>query len=447
MKILLVDDEEDMSLVFSSIARDENIEVRNVDTAEQGIEIAGEDEIGAVFLDLRLPGMDGLEALRQIKGRYPDLPVTIITGHETIETAVEAIKVGAYDYLVKPIPLEKLKVAVRNAAKLNQLCRRVRSLQEKVEGKVTLENIIGSSPKMRELFDSVRRIAGLDVMVLLLGETGTGKEMVSHAIHWESDRRNKPFMPIDCAALHENLFESELFGHEKGAFTGASKQHIGRLEMAHGGTVFLDEVGNIPLQLQAKLLRVVERGEIIRVGGKEFKRVDVRIICATNADLEQAVSEGKFREDLYHRINVFPICLPPLRERTGDIETLAMFFLEKYNRELKKNVRRIAVDAITILNGYDWPGNVRELENVIKRAVIMASAEVLPSHLAIGLRKEKGVEKEKGEEMTLRNFRKSVEKPFIQEMLARHQWNKRKVAQILEIDNKTLLSRIRQYGS
>lgn len=464
MKILLVDDEEDMNTIFSSVANDEGIEVTVVDTAEKGIEIVCANEIGAVFLDLKLPGMNGMDALREIKSKNSEIPVVIITGYETVETAVEAIKLGAYDYLVKPIPLEKLKVTIRNAARTYQLSRKVRSLQEKVAGRVTLENIVGSSARMHDLFSSIRRIAGFDVTVLLLGETGTGKEMAARAIHSESGREHNPFVPIDCATLPEHLFESQLFGHEKGAFTGAGQEHIGRFEQADRGTIFLDEIGNIPIQLQAKLLRVVETGEIARVGGKEVKRIDVRIICATNVDLEEAVSEGKFREDLYHRINVFPIRLPPLRERDGDIEILSTFFLEKYNREFSKNVRWLTKDAISILNGYDWPGNVRELENVTKRAVIMASSEISPTHLPIavpapapetvaplspggrGKGEEDETENIEMEDMPLREFRECYEKPFIHKILIRHNWNKKKVAETLGIDYKTLLSRIKEYN-
>ncbi len=444
MKVLLIDDEEDMNLIFSSITKDEGYEIIAVDTAERGISVVSEDDIGAVFLDLKLPGMDGMSALRKIKGEKPELPVVIITGYETIETAVEAIKLGAYDYFVKPIPLEKLKVTIRNAVTAHQLESKVRRLQDRVSGRITLENIIGSSPQMQELFAEIRRISMFDVSVLLLGETGTGKEMAASAIHWESARSDKPFVPIDCASLPENLIESELFGHEKGAFTGASQERIGRFETANGGTVFLDEIGNIPLPLQAKLLRVVEQGEITKVGGKELKQVDVRIVCATNVDLGKAVSEGKFREDLFHRINVFPVQLPPLRERNGDIEILAMFFLEKYNREFGKNVRLITKESLNILNLYDWPGNVRELENVIKRAVIMAATEILPMHLSISSEKPARIP-EYGD-MTLKDLRESVEKPFIMKSLVKRNWNRRKTAQFLAIDYKTLLSKIRNYN-
>ncbi len=446
MKILLIDDEEDMKLIFSAIAREEGYGFETAETAETGLKLANSGSVGAVFLDLKLPGMDGIAALKKIKGENPELPVVIITGHETVETAVEAIKLGAYDYFVKPISLEKLKVTVRNVVRTYELSSKVRRLQEEVKSKVAIENIIGLSPQMNNLLASIRKISGFNITVLLLGETGTGKEMAARAIHWESSRHDKPFVPIDCATLPENLIESELFGYEKGTFTGANRERRGRFETADGGTVFLDEIGNIPLTLQSKLLRVVERGEITKLGGEKIEKVDVRIICATNIDLEKAVSEGKFREDLFHRINVFPINLPPLRERNGDIETLAMFFLEKYNREFKKNVKWISEDALDILNNYNWPGNVRELENVIKRAIIMAAAEILPMHLFVGSQKQNKMEFSENRGTTLRELKQSSEKPFITESLRKHKWNKSKAARALGIDYKTLLVKIEEYN-
>lgn len=446
MKILLIDDEEDMNLIFSAIALEEGYGFETAETAETGLKLANSGNVGAVFLDLKLPGMDGIAALKKIKGENPELPVVIITGHETVETAVEAIKLGAYDYFIKPISLEKLKVTIRNVVRIYELSSKVRRLQEEVKSKVATENIIGSSPQMNNLLASIRKISGFNITVLLLGETGTGKEMAARAIHWESSRYGKSFVPIDCATLPENLIESELFGYEKGTFTGANREHKGRFETADGGTVFLDEIGNIPLPLQSKLLRVVERGEITKLGGEKIGKVDVRIICATNIDLEKAVSEGKFREDLFHRINVFPINLPPLRERNGDIETLAMFFLEKYNREFKKNVKWISEDALGILNNYNWPGNVRELENVIKRAIIMAITEILPMHLLVGSQKQDKMEFSENRGTTLRELKQFSEKPFITESLQKHKWNKSKAARALGIDYKTLLVKIEEYN-
>ncbi len=329
-KILLIDDDKDMQWVFSSIIGEGDWEVLTADTGELGIGLVKDKEVHLVFLDLKLPGIDGLAVLKELKGSDPELPVVMITGYETVETAVESMRLGAYDYIIKPVSADKIKVIARNALQAYRLAAKVESLEKKLEDRVLIADIIGDSLPMQALFGSVRQVGPYDITVLLNGQTGTGKEMAARAIHWESKRRDKLFVPIDCATLPESLVESQLFGHEKGAFTGADRSQIGRFEQANGGTVFLDEVANIPLSLQAKLLRIVERKELMHIGGKDIIKVDVRFICATNVDLEEMVGSGRFREDLYHRINVFPIRLPTLKERDGDIALLTRFFMKKH---------------------------------------------------------------------------------------------------------------------
>ena len=323
------------------------------------------------------------------------------------------------------------------------------SLEKKLKGRILIADIIGDSPPMQALFESIRQVGPYDITVLLNGQTGTGKEMAARAIHWESKRRDKPFVPIDCATLPESLIESQLFGHEKGAFTGADTSQVGRFEQAGGGTVFLDEVANIPLLLQAKLLRIVETKELMRIGGKDIIKVDVRFICATNVDLEEMTKSGRFREDLYHRINVFPIRLPTLKERDGDIALLTRFFMKKYSNELGKGEIRLSPQAEEFLCAYHWPGNVRELENAIKSAVLMAEEELLPEHLPQKISRLSvdvpHLLDKLPEGKTLREVREMAEKPFIEAVLRKNNGNKVKTARNLGVDYKTLLSRIRQY--
>ena len=445
-KILLIDDDRDMSWLFSSVISDDGYEIMATARGAEGVLLAEKPEVGLVFLDLKLPDMDGMEVLRKIKKHHSSLPVIMITGYETVESAVEAMKSGAYDYVVKPLPLDRLKIIIRNALQVHRLTSKVEALEKRLQERITTSDIIGNSPPMKRLFDCLRRVGPYDITVLLYGETGSGKEMVAKAIHEESGRRHQPFVPIDCATLPESLVESELFGYEKGAFTGAERTRPGRFEMADGGSVFLDEITNIPRHIQAKLLRIVEKGELTRLGGKELIKVDVRMIYATNIDLKEAVSSGKFREDLYHRINVFPITLSPLRERNGDISLLMRFFLEKYNRQLNKKVKHFSPQVEELFQEYHWPGNVRELENVIKSALLMAGEEVLPEHLSFKIEKRVDKFTEKVlPDTPLRESISSLEKTIITKSLKENHLNRRKTAAALRIDYKTLLSKIKEY--
>lgn len=375
--LLIVDDEPDILLVMSANLRKEGYEV---DTAEDGIEalrkIEGRD-YDAVVVDHQMPRITGMEFLRRLRdgqaGRGPaaDIPVIVVTAYGTIEMAVKAMKDGAYSYLAKPVSFEDLSLQVKNAVERRRLSRELQDLRLEVEGRYRFGNILGANPRMREIFQLVRTVAETDATVLIQGESGTGKELIARAIHYNSGRKDRPFVVVSCSALPETLLESELFGHERGAFTGAIRQRIGRFEFADGGTVFLDEIGEMPMAVQLKLLRVLQEREVERVGGNQVIKVDVRVIAATNKDLQAAMGEKLFRDDLFYRLNVVPVRIPPLRERLDDVPLLTAHFLEKYNEKNRKQIRSIAPEALAALCRYPFPGNVRELENIIERAVIM----------------------------------------------------------------------------
>lgn len=337
-----------------------------------------------VLLDVMMPVLDGLDALKEIKKRDEQLPVIMLTADHTVEKAVEAMKLGAYDYLLKPVLEDKLRILIQNAMEKYALSQELRRLKNQLQEKHVFSNIIGSSPKMKEIFAQLESVLNTDVSILIHGESGTGKELIARAIHYNSHRRNGPFVDINCAAIPETLLESELFGHEKGAFTGAIERRQGRFEQADGGTLFLDEVGEMSLITQAKILRVIQEKSFDPVGGKKKVQVDVRIIAATNKDLEAEVKAKNFREDLYYRIAVFPIYLPPLRERREDIPLLVFHFLNKYSQEFGKRISSVSPKAMEALLTHPWKGNIRELENVIQRALILSrnnerlELEVLP---------------------------------------------------------------------
>ncbi len=339
-----------------------------------------------VLLDIMLPGLDGLETLKRIKQLDPDLPVIMLSAQGSIEVAVESLRLGAFDYFAKPIDLQKLEPALRNAIKNYDLIKEVQNLKDEIKKEYSFDNIISADSKMQEVFKLVTKVLNNDITVLIYGESGTGKELIARAIHYNGRRKDKPFVVVNCASIPRELLESELFGHEKGSFTGAHQRKLGKFEIANGGTIFLDEVGELEMLLQAKLLRVIQEREFERVGGTELIKTDVRIISATNRDLKQAVESKQFREDLFYRLNSFPIFIPPLRHRKGDILVLAQHFLENFNKKLNKTIKGFSKRGLKLIYEYPWPGNIREMENTIERCMIISDREIidiedLPAHL------------------------------------------------------------------
>ena len=372
--VLIVDDEPDMVENCARILRRAGYRCLTATDPHRALALLESDAPDLLLTDLKMPGMDGMELLRRARDLDPSLPVIMITAFATIESAVAAVKEGAFDYLPKPFTLDQLQVAVERAIRQRQLQVENRNLRQQLQATFGLENVIGRSPAMTRVFELVKKAARSEANILVLGESGTGKELIARAVHANSPRASQPFVPVDCASLPEQLLESELFGHEKGAFTGAIKTKPGLIEMAHRGTLFLDEIGEIPLGLQSKLLRAIQERQVRRVGGTSFIDVDVRVVSATNRDLRETVTRGQFREDLYYRVNVIAIPLPPLRERAGDVTLLAHAFLKKYGHG---RIGGFEDDTLAALEAYAWPGNVRELQNVVERACALADGEIV----------------------------------------------------------------------
>jgi DNA-binding NtrC family response regulator len=397
-RVLIVDDDVDVREVLVDRLRAEGFETVAASDGAEGLRRIREEDFDLVLLDLQMPEMDGMGVLRRLQEERLDATVVIMTAYGSIELAVEAMKAGAFDFIPKPLHVERLRVVVEKAAERQQLRRENAYFREQAAG--ALPTLIGDSPKMQEVLKVARRAAESTATVLLLGESGTGKEVLARAMHAWSPRRERPFVAVNCVALSEHLLESELFGHEKGAFTGAHSQRKGRFEVARGGTILLDEIGAMKPDLQVKLLRVLQEGEFERVGGSQAIQTDVRVIAATNRDLERAMAEGTFLKDLYFRLNVVSVSLPPLRERREDIPALARFFLQKYAHEAKRGVTGISEEAMACLSAYPWPGNVRELENAVERAVVLgAGEEVGPEDLpdqVVGMGQPQGPDRAPG---------------------------------------------------
>ena len=439
-RILVVDDEE---IVIRSCVRvlsdDGDNEVEAVQDGLEALKKLDDGHFDVLILDIMMPKMDGLEVLRRVKETHPDIDVIMVTGLSQIETAVKSMKLGAFDYLPKPFDPDELKLVVKRALERRQLLQENVDLRGEVSSKYRFENIIGASPQMQNVYRLIAKCAPTNSTVMLTGESGTGKELIARAIHYNSLRKDKPFVAVDCNSLSENLLESEMFGHVKGAFTGAVVSKKGMFEVAGSGTLFLDEIGNISLTTQAKLLRVIQEREFKAVGDTRTQSANFRLLTATNKDLKAMVAEGTFREDLYYRINIFPIQVPPLRERQDDIPPLAFHFLKVFSEELGKKVTEFSEGAMTALTHHNWPGNVRELENTIHRAVILATDKVVrQAHLANiieapatpdldvprtsdELKRIKKVTREKSVE--------NIEKLFVLEALKRNGWNVTKSAE------------------
>jgi DNA-binding NtrC family response regulator len=437
--ILVVDDEFSVRDSLCKWFVSDGFRVDGAESADAAMVKLRDQTWDIILLDMKMPGMDGIEFNRHIKSIDKDIIVIIMTAYASVESAVQALKDGAFDYVSKPIDPDDLTHIIRNALETRRLTQENIQLKQHIEDLSMPDDIVGTSPQIKRVLEMVATVAKTDATVMILGGSGTGKELVARAIHSNSNRRYAPIISINCGAFTESLLESELFGHEKGAFTGASAQRKGKLERADKGTIFFDEIGNIGSKMQMDLLRVLETKQFARVGGEKPITVDFRIISATNRNLEEAVGTGAFREDLYFRLNVFTIDIPPLKERTEDILLLADYFVQKYARSMARGVKKISDEAEKMLLGYDWPGNVRELRNVIERAIVLTSGEeILPRDLSFPFRYRM---KQSGGD-TLED----VEKAHIARILERAEWNISQASNVLGIDRTTLYSKIKKYA-
>ena len=468
-RILVADDEANIRKVLAALLRRDGHDVETVADGAEALSVLDAESTGmdVVISDLRMPKLDGLSLLREVAAKHPEIPVIVITAHGTIDTAVEAMKAGAFDYLQKPFEQEELRLIVDKAVRTRELARRDLRRQHGPDDSRsfgdTLSLIAGSSPSMHEVVEIIRRVASTPSTVLIMGESGTGKELVATALHEGGMRNERPFIKINCAAIPSTLMEAELFGHEKGAFTGAVASKPGRFELADGGTLFLDEIGEIPTEMQVKLLRALQESEFERVGGVKTIGVDVRLIAATNKNLEKEVSEGRFREDLYYRLAVVPLRLPPLRERRADIPSLVEHFLDKYNRRLDRRVSVVEPEAMAMLQAYSWPGNIRELENVMERTLLFTDGETIgPDDLPEPVRDrtsslprasigdtdacEPGANGETSMKDIVRQAAQALERDLISRALESTSGNVTRAAQRLRISRKSLQLKMKELG-
>lgn len=439
-RILIVDDETIVRESLGSWFREEGYVVDVAASAREALEKLSQEAWDIFLLDIRMPGMNGLELQRKIKEAHPDSTIIIMTAYASVETAVDAMKQGAYDYIVKPFDPDDLEHLVRNAVERKQLVEENVQLRSKIDEINLFHEVVGKSSAMHRVLEQVAMVSASDTTALIRGESGTGKELIARAIHANSPRRYLPIVVVNCGALSEGVLESELFGHEKGAFTGAHYRRKGKFEMADGGTLFLDEIGDINLKTQVDLLRVLEEKKITRVGGNAEIPVDFRLIAATNKNLEAMTAEGRFREDLYYRVNVFSIAIPPLRERREDIPPLAEHFLKRFTQSMNKPVTRFAVETLELMREFDWPGNVRELQNAIERAVLVCkTSEIQPDDLPLQVSDSRG-KPSNGRSLS------DVERQHVKKMLEETGWNVYQAARLLEIDRVTLYNKIKKYG-
>ncbi len=447
-KILILDDEEGMRHMLAIILKKEGYAVEAVADAKKALRRVADDSVGFVLSDIRMPEMDGLQFLAEVKKIRPDVCVLMMSAYGNLDTALEAVKMGAYDYINKPFKPDEIIFTIRKAEERERLHKENVLLKDTIQREFSFENIVAKSTKMLEIFATVKKISEYKTTVLLLGESGTGKELVARALHYNSSRQDKPFITVNCGAIPENLLESELFGHVKGSFTGAHRTKKGLFEEADNGTLFLDEIGELPLLLQVKLLRALQEEEIRRVGDTAAIKVDVRIIAATVKDLAKEVEQGNFREDLFYRLNVLPITLPPLRERKEDVPLLVDHFLKKYTQKLAVSITEVSQEALNLLMDYDWQGNVRELENTIERAVVLSNGpdikpENLPAHIretshSTGIRLQ-------DDEYSIKKMSRIMEEELILKALRKTKGNRTKAAKLLEISHRALLYKIKQF--
>ena len=445
-RILIVEDEAPMCELLLSVFSEKGYDVEACQNGEAAVIRLEERDYALVITDIKLPGMSGLELLARIRVDWPDVAVVIMTAFSSISSAVEAMKLGAEDYIGKPFQLDELAITVEKALERRSLRREVRELRAEVRDRYNFSNIVGRSKPMQQLFEIIKRIAARrDASALITGSTGTGKELVARAIHYNSDRKSAPFVPIDCSAIPETLLESELFGHQKGAFTGAHETRRGLIEEAHGGTVFLDEINTLSQNLQVKLLRALQERVVRRVGGRESISVDIRLVSASGQDLEGAVKSGEFRQDLFYRLNVVPVRLPDLKDRREDIPLLAHHFLQHFAQQQGDPPRRFSSEAMRVLMAHSWPGNVRELENAVEHALTMGADETLtPGDLPDGVT---APERDVVEEALLDSASlEEIERRYILRVLEKMEGHQLKTAHVLGIDRRTLYRRLKQYG-
>ncbi len=449
-KILIIDDTTYVLDLLADFLKSRGFEVDCAANGEQGIAALGREAYDLVMTDLKMPGADGMDVLRFAINHCPETICIIMTGHGTIKNAVEAVRSGAYDYLTKPIDLEEIMIAVQRAIEFRNLKRENILLRNQLRKKYKFENIVGDSPAMQKVFQTIEKVADTDSTIMILGESGTGKELVARAVHYNSSRSKGPLVPVNCAAIPSELLESELFGHEKGAFTNAIRTRVGRFELAQGGTIFLDEIGDMDPVLQSKLLRVLQDRSFERIGGTRTIQVDIRVITATHRNLRELVEQGRFREDLYYRLNVIPITIPALREHKSDIPLLIQHFLTQFIRTKNWQIQGIDAEATRKLMEYDWPGNIRELENMIERIVILTNNEVitltdLPERIQNIQPKDQGLPFEIPEEgISLDSAVNEFERRLILQALARTGWVKNKAAQLLNLNRTTLIEKIKR---
>lgn len=454
-RVLIVDDMADARRTLARLLETEGFEPQEAEDGCTGLALLRAQPPDVMLVDMKMPGMDGAQLLEEARKLNEDVPVIVVTAFGSIASAVETVRNGAYDYITKPFDNNKLMLTIRRALETHRLRQENRRLLSTVVGETSLPAIMGPSPCVERLSAEVQRVAPTDFTVVITGETGAGKEVVARAIHGHSRRAASPFVPVDCGSIAPGLMESELFGHEKGAFTGAVARQMGRFEQASGGTLFLDEISNLPLSLQAKLLRALQEKQVCPVGGRKGIKVDIRVVAATNRDLTAMVASGDFRRDLYHRLNEFALHVPPLRERREDIAFLANRFLALTNKELNKDVREVSSGALEVLMAHAWPGNVRELRNVIRRAVLLASGRIDREHLGLAdLPKDNGPNGREGQRTIeragplkeiVRRKMKQLERDVLTQVLRETGGNKARAARLLQIDYKTMHTKVKEY--
>jgi DNA-binding NtrC family response regulator len=464
-RILIIDDDESIRDLLGTFLKEQGFDVVTAVDGKAGLDVLRQERFDLFLVDLIMPVMGGLDLLKEVSNLKIDIPSIVITAFATVNTAVEAIKLGAFDYITKPFSLDELLIVINRCLNVSKLKIENETLKRQLKHKFDFGEIIGSSPKMQRIYELIKKIADTDSTVFIHGESGTGKELIAKVIHYNSMRSQKAFVPLNCAAIPKDLLESELFGHEKGAFTGAINTRIGRFELANNGTIFLDEIGELHPSLQVKLLRVIQEREFERVGSTKTLKVDVRILAATNRDLKKAITNGEFREDLYYRLNVIPLEIPPLRERKEDIEILMEHFIHKFSKKKKKETIRISTDAMDCLKNYHWPGNVRELQNMIERLVILSDgvvrADDLPERFQLK-KGEQGISPEEAKEalskasieglmlpesgIDLNEVMDKLERDLILQAIKRTGGVKSKAAALLGLNRTTLIEKMKKKG-
>jgi two-component system response regulator HydG len=446
-KILVVDDESSHRQMIKAVLSAEGYEIREAADGNQAVKAVEEKFHDLILMDIRMPGPSGIESLQKIKDISPGIPIIIMTAYASVNTAIDALKSGAYDYLTKPLDIEELKILVAKALRFQKLEQENIYLKEQLNDRFDFSKIIGRSPAMKQLFETMALVAPSEATVLIVGESGTGKELIANAIHQNSARAQRPFIKVNCAALPETLLESELFGHEKGAFTGAAARRQGRFQLAHNSSILLDEIGEMSPTTQAKILRVLQEREFEPIGSTQTIKVDTRVIAATNKNLEEEIKQGRFREDLFYRINVVTIKVPPLRERHDDIPLLADFFLKRFAEKNRRVIKGFTPRAMDLLMRYDWAGNARELENIVERAVIMARGDMItPMEFPENLKELDQELKEARIDIAAGRSLKEIEKEMILRTLEETEGNRTHAANILAISRRTLQLKLKEYG-